>query len=860
MRETFILAPGANSSELLRTLAKHGVNTIGCRVVSPVELARIALMRSGISMTEEFLTRKEEPSVIFSFLGEIGYFKAPSFADAESLAKALTTARSLVVSNEETTLKERLSAGEFADKNAAILEVYDRYMKKCNEDNRIDSISMIRKATEEAELLSTSEFKVLMEYPLMPIDIALIEAASGGKYEEASLSELCGKEIKTPNDITITEGYGRINEVEDIIADIYRDNVPLDQCLIVCTDTSSYSQTIYDLACRYGIPVTYGSGIPILNSNPARLLKLIYKWSTSGYYGIDSLRKILTSDAFNRNEFFKTLELEEGLSRKETEALVKMAGSLRLSFDVAANRQRLSDLKKTLSDEKKLKVFGWTEKLAEELEKGCIAFLSRYALIRTDGAGRITEAAGQIDQSALRVICEALNSYLRYAADGNINDIIPEILNKTVCSENSREGCLHVSSITGSLSCMRSRMYVCGLSAAEFPGSPAENYLLLDSDLMLLTDEETAPTSENRIKRNKNNLDNLLRFAAALDVRTRLSYSGYSLSELKEQNPSSSLFNIYESIYPDTSMDAFKEGLRHAPYFTSEIDADRLIGNEYSKGTEFRFEDRSADKETASRALTRAWSPSALSNDLQCPRHFYLENVLGIRVAEPDNPFEVFNAAVTGTLAHTMMEKLAAKGYSRDEFLEEASRGFDTALKERPPLHRADALALKNEFMRMMGTAYDMDPHNSVISAEEEYTFTHPSGITLHGYPDRVEQDASGNYIIADFKTKRKIEHKEDDFSSCMQVVVYAWLCKKAGVNVSSCEYRYFRKGKTVTCKFDNEMEDALDAFLESLKEAIENNDFPRNPDKDISCKYCNLADICEWTEDETGKEAGENE
>ena len=61
MIETIILAPGAGSSELLRTLAKFGKNTLGLRVLSRVELAKYALMKNGISITEEFLTAKEEP-------------------------------------------------------------------------------------------------------------------------------------------------------------------------------------------------------------------------------------------------------------------------------------------------------------------------------------------------------------------------------------------------------------------------------------------------------------------------------------------------------------------------------------------------------------------------------------------------------------------------------------------------------------------------------------------------------------------------------------------------------------------------------------------------------------------------------
>ena len=83
MQERIILAPGASPAELLRTLAKFGVNTLGLRIVSPAELARTALMKSGICVSDEFLPSLEEPSLIFSFLNEIPYFESASYADAQ---------------------------------------------------------------------------------------------------------------------------------------------------------------------------------------------------------------------------------------------------------------------------------------------------------------------------------------------------------------------------------------------------------------------------------------------------------------------------------------------------------------------------------------------------------------------------------------------------------------------------------------------------------------------------------------------------------------------------------------------------------------------------------------------------------
>ena len=68
MKEMILLAPGANGTELTRMLARFGRNTLGMRVMNATELAKFALMHSGIVVTENFLPRKQEPAVMDSFI------------------------------------------------------------------------------------------------------------------------------------------------------------------------------------------------------------------------------------------------------------------------------------------------------------------------------------------------------------------------------------------------------------------------------------------------------------------------------------------------------------------------------------------------------------------------------------------------------------------------------------------------------------------------------------------------------------------------------------------------------------------------------------------------------------------------
>ena len=60
MHERIVLASGLNGTELLRSLALRGKKNMGLRIVSSTELAKTALMKSGISITESFLSGKDE--------------------------------------------------------------------------------------------------------------------------------------------------------------------------------------------------------------------------------------------------------------------------------------------------------------------------------------------------------------------------------------------------------------------------------------------------------------------------------------------------------------------------------------------------------------------------------------------------------------------------------------------------------------------------------------------------------------------------------------------------------------------------------------------------------------------------------
>lgn len=830
MKEQILLLPGANGTEMVRMMARFRKNSLGLRIMNAAELARFALMRSGIIPKESFLPRKLEAAVIDGFVRGIGYFRSAGYADSEKIADALYSLRSLIPENEAAQIHERLPLGEFPDKNESLVAVYDRYLAALQETKNIDTVGLLRKAMAEAAPL-TCPVCTLREYPLTPLEEALACRLAPSRTEK-SLPQLFGAETGGLRNIDYTVSYGCSNEVEAICEYITANGLSFDECTVAVTEPAIYGQLFYDFFQKQELPVALGCGLPILNSNPARLLKLLYDWQHTGYHGVDALYGLAHSDALDRKKLLAALGLEK---ERQLEKVIRIAGRLRLSFDREKNEQKLAALPQEDED---ARYYPAVAALSGELVLGESRLIEKYTRIREGAAGRV-------DRSALSVICDTLDAYAQYSGGGAPDLIVPQLLQRAVCSENSREGALFVTGISGAAASMRKHLFVAGLSAAHFPGSPRENYLLLDSDYRLFADEKTAPTSDNLIRRKKQSLEDLLALASALEVQIHLSYSNYDLSEMKEQNPSSVLFELFKRQHGDAAdLAQYKAAFRPVGYFGRRGSGTHAVGRAYTREQEITYTETAYAEGPCAYTIDKAFSPSALDVFFSCPKRFFLTRLLGVREAEEDEPFTVIRANEIGDLAHELMEEFAKAPCSRDTFLQRAEAIFDRQMRRQPPLQKEVAAEEKRVFLKMMGNAYDQDPGNQVLASEEEQTFRHSSGVLLKGYPDRVEKTPAGAYIIADYKSGRDIKHKKDDIDTCLQVVIYAYLMEQKKVPITGCEYRYLRPGKTVSCRYDADMKAQLDAKMQEFKEALTTGQFPCATDAE-ACKYCTLGDIC---------------
>lgn len=912
MRERIILAPGLNGTELTRSLALHGVNSIGLRICNAAELARLALMRSGISIAEDFVSAREETAIAADAAAGEPYFGRASYSDIQEIAAAIRRMRCLAASaDEEGALERALSAGIFKEKNAALMNVYRRYMAILRQKNALDAVSLIRKAATEARVIS-AEFMTLSEYPLTPVEKVLLNKVSGGAVRETCIRELFGIRERSIHIESFKNCYGAPNEVETILTDLYARKeqgerltagdpscctaqatpeeraaatATLDQCTVAVTDADTYSQLFYDYAMLYDIPVTFGCGIPIANSNPARLTALYYKWITGGFFGAEAIYEMLSSDAFDRAKLFGQLAERpagaapaspEGFSRR---TFMESLGSLRLTNDRETNRRRVADFRRAVTEEaerikdekskeyrhirKKLQCIPALETMAEELALPVEEFVSKYSCIRKGSATNAERLTMMLDQAAAGAIYEELKVIRSSGVGQSVDDILPNILRLRVCAQRSEAGKLHVTGIEGAFAVLRDHLYIAGLSASNYPGSPRENYLLLDSDLKEFGDDAKRMTSEEKIVHRRNQLLSLVSLASALGAKVSVSFAGLNVSELKKDNPSSLIYELFrEEKGSDATAAELEEKIRRVEYFEPAISATRLVGRAYTQGHRIvPAASAAGGTDPVPWNTDKAWSPTALDAFFGCPRRFMLGYILGIPEPEDHDPFEIMNALDNGTLAHSLMEALGSSPMSRDEFMELAGEYFDRFLKEHPPLIGGNVAAVRDQFMEMMETAYETDPHREVVLGEEDISCTHESGIRIHGFPDRVEKLDDGTCLVVDFKTGRRVAHVQDDIGTCLQVVIYAYLMEQKGARVSGGEYRYIRTGDTVTCRYDEDMKRQLAERLEAFREALLKGDFPAampTEENEDPCRYCRYIGICGVAEEQNADGEGE--
>ncbi len=216
-------------------------------------------------------------------------------------------------------------------------------------------------------------------------------------------------------------------------------------------------------------------------------------------------------------------------------------------------------------------------------------------------------------------------------------------------------------------------------------------------------------------------------------------------------------------------------------------------------------------------------SRSKIDLFLDCPRCFYLDNVLGV-ARPPGYPFNL-NSAV------------------------------DVLLKKEFDIHRAEGS--RHPLMEHYGIDALPFEHEKMDEWRENFkgiTFYHPKyGFVISGAVDDIWVNSKGELLVVDYKSTskdKKIDALDEDWHDGYkrQMEVYQWLLRQNGFTVSDKGYFVYANASKDEKAFDGKLifdvtlieYEGSDAWLESILRQIKQVlDDPRVPLPSKTCDYC---------------------
>jgi ATP-dependent helicase/nuclease subunit B len=361
--------------------------------------------------------------------------------------------------------------------------------------------------------------------------------------------------------IELIQSHGEFNEVKTIIRKIKSQNIPLDEVSIFYTVQEPYSQYLYQLSRQYFLNITFGSGISIKNTSPAKLFFALIDWIGDNY-SIAKLYFLLTGGNFE----FKNQQLNPDIPTPQ-----RVASLLRNSpierkrdryikgLDLSA-KQLEREIEQVSEDRqeryrKKLKDLLWTKEFItqifhelpqgnfdytispKQIARGLINIVTNYSKI--DEENNLDEEAIKKIKERLTILIENDYPLPNMPLNEALILITDLIKNERVNCSEPRGGCLHTASYKKGIWLNRPYNFIVGMDSAKFPDSAHDGSILLDAEK-----KNTDRINPNKEK-GKESRYKMLQLLTSLKGKIILSYSRFDTQGNRELAPSSLILQLY---------------------------------------------------------------------------------------------------------------------------------------------------------------------------------------------------------------------------------------------------------------------------------------------------------------------------
>jgi len=870
IKEKIFLVPNCNEVEVLREQAKNGVNSFNTRILSTNDFLEKMLLTKGINYNYEIISDDDAVLKIADLLlnqNKCPNLKINNYEDCKNIYNSLSLYRKLLVGDDEEKLFIETLKIENS-KNGNLKELYKEYKKVLEKESLKDNIDYIRDVIKlyrnnTNDGMKGVEFYKFKEFILSPLEEEMLNLASEGKYDVISISDLYVNKNNESSSVSYSSGYGITSEVKSIIDYIYKNKIPLDECVIASTNYSIYAQQFLEYITQYNINATFSDGLLITNTYPATFLKLLLNWKKNKF-NFDSMQALISSTCFDK------VKLEEKLECKSEDLndLIKIASNLRIGNSdgtdkIDAYEQALTNRIKFYYDIQNKDDNDETELNKLEEIRGKLEIVRKLNKLFNNNFSELMNAYcktrkgffTKYDSSALSKLTSQLTNLFALFKDDN-ELTIKSLLNESVCGSISSEGALHITTLTGALIVPRKHVFICGLSSKYYPGKMQEDPFFFDSDLEVFGDKENILNSKNVFNNKKKQVKDLFDLASIMGNNIYLSYPRYDAKDYKNLNPSADIYEIYKKLNPSAS---------YKNYIEAFVNKDYNVNIEYLSEKDKEITILPSTMKTKINLFNREYSPSALKDYISCPKKFYLNKIMNFNIDNEDDNNSIIAANDMGTLIHEQARLYMNRRFKDlDEFKMNSEEAFDLFSKGRIVGTKQEVESEKKKFMDMVDSLIELTKNYELIKTEEQLKGIYSTKITLEdsstkdyqlklqGRTDLICRDKLTNdIIIVDYKTGSSADYKNNDPISCIQGLIYASMYNTKNatgfdfLEANKCAFLFLKKNKVITC---SNTEDSIKMIktdvLDKLVLDLDNQSFITN-ETDDSCKYCKHKTYC---------------
>lgn len=901
-----IIPYGTLKTQIFKVLADRGISTFNLELITLNELgayiAAARLQRECFILIDD----RNETDVIRELLIKMKQDNSLKYFGAIEVAGGLCDAIANTVHEIKVCGEPDWSYVNLDDKRDDLTRILDKYNLRLKEMKYADRADVLSIAIDELQMSHEFKWDYLLLFPgcrINPLESKLLTQVCNSEIQaeevRRSMDEI-KHNLKNESgverhwqSIGFSKAYGRYTEAKEVIRYIVQNQIKLDKVSVVAVNVDSYMQLFLHLTEKYSenarmdeLPITFGSGIPLSQTGPARLLMAILRWISDGYRVKDFINlfqvgaiRIEQPDEnmrFGRTTIINAIKSSNLKWQRESyvPSLEKYLDGIECGTKRNLAVQWLLGI---LSD----KVFQFIPKADEKNRINTI--------IMRDGLKQLliylSKTTSQMEVMGLNAVLEELDCIIENTnmVSTQFCKIISERLKeRRVMAESPQPGKLHLQQYRGAEWTQREYTFLIGCDYDSFPSIPVEDPILLDEDRW--------PALIRAEEKIKFNLDDMIRFVSSVSGNLIVSYPYFDTDNHRQYYPSY-IFTMFEKLAKE-EFDMIKACEMLLSEDQEPIDEEDVmlvqaivnkeipIGKEEKVANVIAIADSSLDPRNQAGKL----SASSIQIFLQCRYRYFLQYILKLKQIS-DMKTDILgwmSDQQIGNLYHEIFEGFT-KDVIQDRTLVEDKnraieyiRGITTRTLERYEKELPVASSLHTEKQKkdiyenvQRFAEEEVKSIREYIPCHVEYPFGEEEGcqihlsdgrfVTVQGYIDRVDYCPSrDSYKITDYKTGSTFGYEkveEDGLNEKkIQPVLYYLALRKLNQfpRIEKAEYRFVtRKGdfERVDVPFEYNAEEMYQAELEKLLDDIASGEYYPVEEKKL-CVYCPYSNVCRYYDD----------